>query len=158
MASATALKVMRGQIQILDFKHQLIVHSLPYMIFLHFEYYSEKIFENIEFFLSTDISCDDIWSFQNQWGYLIEILFPFTMWFLKGAKQWLCVNFEIDFQMYLRLWLKPCLLEPNEIHMKFGLDIKVNWVFDKLCNHTNHLSKKGLYMVWETLFFVLFCF
>ena len=46
MASATALKVMRGQIQNLHFVHQLIMHSLPYLISLHFEYDSKKNIEN----------------------------------------------------------------------------------------------------------------
>ena len=46
MALATALKAMRGQIQNLHFTHQLIMHSLPYLISLHFEYDSKKNIEN----------------------------------------------------------------------------------------------------------------
>ena len=49
MASATALKAMRGQIQNLHFTHQLIMYSLPYLISLHFENDSKKNIENIEY-------------------------------------------------------------------------------------------------------------
>ena len=48
MAKATALKAMRGQIQNLHFTHQLIMHSLPYLISLRIEYDSKKNIENIE--------------------------------------------------------------------------------------------------------------
>ena len=48
MASATALKAMRGQIQNLHFTHQLIMHSLPYLTSLRIEYDSKKNIENIE--------------------------------------------------------------------------------------------------------------
>ena len=65
------------------------------------------------------------------------------------------VNFEIDLQMYLRLWLKPYLLDSNEIYRICGLDIQVNLVFNKLYNHMNHLSRKGLYKVWENLLLTL---
>ena len=78
------------------------------------------------------------------------------MWSLKRAKQCLCVNFENYLQMYLRLWLKPCLLDPNEIYRICGLDVKVNLVFNKLYNHMNHLSRKGLYKVWENLLLTLY--
>ena len=85
-----------------------------------------------------------------------QILLPLTIWSLKRAKQWLCVNSKIDLQMYLRLWLKPCLLDPSEIYRICGLDIKVNLVFNQLYNHMNHLSKKGLYKVWENLLLTLY--
>ena len=42
MASATALKAIRGQIQNIHFMHQLIMHSLSYLISLHFEYDVKK--------------------------------------------------------------------------------------------------------------------
>ena len=55
MASATALKAIRGQIQNIHFMHQLIMHSLSYLISLYFEYDSKKNTENIEncFYLQT---------------------------------------------------------------------------------------------------------
>ena len=43
-----ALKAMRGQIQNLHFMHQLIMHSLPYLISLRFECDSMKNIENID--------------------------------------------------------------------------------------------------------------
>ena len=48
MASATALKAMRGQIKNLHITHQLLMLSLPYLISLHFEYDSKKSIENTE--------------------------------------------------------------------------------------------------------------
>ena len=48
MASATALKAIRGQIQNIHFMYQLIMHSLSYLISLHFEYDSKKNTKNIE--------------------------------------------------------------------------------------------------------------
>ena len=48
MASATALKAMRGQIKNLHITHRLIILLLPYLISLHFEYDSKKNIENTE--------------------------------------------------------------------------------------------------------------
>ena len=48
MASATALKAIRGQIQDIHFTYKLIMHSLSNLTSLHFEYDSKKDTKNIE--------------------------------------------------------------------------------------------------------------